>query len=53
MKEEHNLPLLLEYVFVDSDETIQDCASDRLLTWAEAFDEWLRQIARANHAGAA
>ena len=53
MAEERKPLLLLEFMFGESAEAAQRAAPDKLLTWAEAFDEWLRQIARANHAGAA
>ncbi len=43
MKEEHK-PLLLEYIFGENVETVPDSEADRLWTWAEAFDEWLREM---------
>ena len=43
MKEEHK-PLLLKYIFGENVETAPDSEAERLLTWAEAFDEWLREL---------
>ena len=31
-------------MFGESPEAAQRAASDKLLTWAEAFDEWLREL---------
>ena len=41
MEEKNKAPLLLEFLFGESAETAQRGASERLMRWAEAFDEWL------------
>jgi len=44
MEEDCKPPLLLEYMFGKSVEAAQRAATDRILTWAEAFDEWLAEL---------
>ena len=44
MAEERKPLILLEFLFSESAEAAQHAASDRLLTWAEAFDEWLAEL---------
>ena len=44
MKEERTPLLMLEFLYGESAKTAQRDAPDRLLTWADAFDEWLREL---------
>ena len=44
MKEERTPLLMLEFLYGESAKTAQRDAPDRLLVWAEAFDEWLREL---------
>jgi hypothetical protein len=46
MAEEDNIPLLLDFLFGEAADTAQQGASDRLLRWAEAFDEWIAERGR-------
>ena len=44
MKEERTPLLMLEFLYGESAKTAQRDAPDRLLAWAEAFDEWLAEL---------
>ena len=48
MEGENKVPLLLEYLFGEDAEAAQRGTSERLLVWAEAFDDWLAER-RANY----
>ncbi len=39
--EKNKVPMLLEFLFGESAEIAQRGASERLMHWVEAFDEWL------------
>ena len=41
MEEKNKVPMLLEFLFGESAEIAQRGVSERLMRWAEAFDEWL------------
>ncbi len=41
MEEKNKVPMLLEFLFGEVAETAQRGSSERLIRWAEAFDDWL------------
>jgi hypothetical protein len=47
MGEEKNTLMLLELIFVEGAEVVQHGASERLILWARAYDEWMEEQGRS------
>ena len=53
METENKPPLLLELLFGEAAQAARQGASERLLRWCAAFDEWLAELRRSDRRGAA
>jgi hypothetical protein len=45
-KDDNHIPLLLTFLFGDAANVAQQAASERLLRWCQAFDDWLSERKR-------
>jgi integrase len=50
-KEDGNIPMLLTFLFGDSAKVAQQGASERLMRWCRAFDDWLAERKRIRKPG--